>query len=154
MYIDDIRFVSDKINFILFADDTTITMSHIDLNALVDTLNNELIKVQSWLRVNKLILNTSKTHMMIFTKRNVDMSDVHISLNGTIIEQVSNTKFLGINIDNKLSWNNHISAISTIVSRNVGVLNRLSFLPQHILQPELYLPRLSYCNVVWASPIL
>ena len=155
LYIDDIRFVSNKINFILFADDTTVTMSHSDLNVLVDTLNNELIKVQSWLRINKLILNTSKTHMMIFTKRNVDVSNVHISLGGTIIEQVPNTKFLGINIDNKLSWNSHINAVSKIVSKNVGVLNRLNFLPQHILLNLYYTliyPHLSYCNVVWASP--
>ena len=36
LYIDDIRFVSTKINFILFAYDTKITMSHVDLNALVE----------------------------------------------------------------------------------------------------------------------
>ncbi len=44
------------------------------------------------------------------------------------------TKFLGLYIDNKLSWKNYIDYLCKIVSKNIGIINRLKFyFPKHIL---------------------
>ena len=63
-------------------------------------------------------------------------------------------KFLGVIIDDKLAWKDHISHISKTISRNTGVLSKLrSFLPTSTLftlYNTLILPYLSYCNIVWA----
>ena len=145
---------SSKLKYVLFADDTTLSFSHKNEDTLILTLNNELDHVSKWLRNNKLLLNTNKTHMMIFTKRNIDTPKYKVYLNGSEISIVSNTKFLGIQIDNKLSWNDHVNYISKKVSRNVGVLNILNFLPKDILLSLYYTliyPFIIYCIVIWAA---
>ena len=70
------------------------------------------------------------------------------------INRVSSAKFLGVTIDQSLSWTEHISSISKTVSRNTGVLSKLRFfLPatsMHLLYNSLILPYLNYCNIFWA----
>ena len=68
---------------------------------------------------------------------------------------MKSTKFLGIFIDENLSWNDHISSLCTKVSMNVGVMSRLKwFLPKHILVTlynSFVLPYLNYDSVAWGS---
>ena len=67
LYIDNICYTSDKLNLILFADDTTFSMAYKNLSTLVDEVNVKLVEVQAWLKLHRLVLNTSKSNMMIFT---------------------------------------------------------------------------------------
>ena len=61
---------SEKLSFILFADDTNIFYQREDIKVMTETLNNELNKVNLWLQANKLSLNIKKTNIIIFkTKR-------------------------------------------------------------------------------------
>ena len=84
---------------------------------------------------------------------NVELLD--IKMNNQIIRRVSHTKFLGVLIDEKLTWNNHISDVTNKISKNVGVIRKLSnLLPQRILftlYNTLILPYLWYYNVVWTN---
>ena len=83
-----------------------------DLYKLSQTVNDELHKITIWLAANKLSLNIKKTHFMIFsTKRIKSMSQLNININGQIIDKVTNTKFLGIIIDYKVNWSQHINMI-------------------------------------------
>ena len=54
--------VSDTLNYILFADDTSVFLSHHDINYLASTINRELPKLANWFRSNMLSLNVSKTN--------------------------------------------------------------------------------------------
>ena len=56
--------------------------------------------------MNKVTLNLSKTHFMVFHRVNHKLNNISISLNSIPIEQVNYTKFLGVVIDNKLDWSN------------------------------------------------
>ncbi|KAJ8046973.1 RNA-directed DNA polymerase from mobile element jockey [Holothuria leucospilota] len=71
------------------------------------------------------------------------------------IKQVTTTKFLGVHIDAKLTWRDHISNISKTISRNVGILFKLKhFLPRNILitlYQTLIIPHLNYCSIVWSG---
>ena len=69
IYINDIQYVSDFFDIILYADDITLFNSLSEYNCPQDSdiINNELNKVYDWLTVNKLSLNTQKTRFMIFT---------------------------------------------------------------------------------------
>ena len=71
------------------------------------------------------------------------------------IKRVQTTTFLGVIIDQHLTWNDHILAISNKIARNIGVISRLRHvLPQNImilLYNSMILPYLTYCNVVWAN---
>ena len=62
LYINDLANVSNVLLTILFADDSNLFTSGDDPNNLVNTMNNEIIKIIDWLRANKLNLNTGKTH--------------------------------------------------------------------------------------------
>ena len=69
LYINDICNVSNLVKFVLFADDTNIFKSGTDIVTLSEQMSNELRKLNVWFNVNKLSLNVSKTHFIIFGKQ-------------------------------------------------------------------------------------
>ena len=112
IYINDLPNVSSLTQSLLFADDTSIFCSHKDANHLVSIVNNELAKLVIWLKVNKLSLNLSKTNFMIFHPRQKKVNvNVPLTLENTVIKQVTETKFLGVLIDQHLSWKPHIDFV-------------------------------------------
>ncbi|XP_030834383.1 solute carrier organic anion transporter family member 5A1-like, partial [Strongylocentrotus purpuratus] len=79
---------------------------------------------------NKLSLNSSKTKYMIFSRSSNSSQHEAVKIDGTAICKVHSTKFLGVIIDDKLSWSHHIASVSNVISRNTGVPSKLrSFLP-------------------------
>ena len=66
LYINDLAGVSEKLFTILFADDTTILIEGTQVNSMITALNSELAKLTDWLKANKLSINVSKTHYMVF----------------------------------------------------------------------------------------
>jgi len=94
---------------------------------------------------------------MIFGNKFVDNSDRNsvVSIDSVSIKQVSCVKFLGVYVDEKLSWKIHIFHVSAIISKNIGILSKLRYkLPSNILLTlynSLILPHLSYCAVIWGS---
>lgn len=65
IYINDIIRTSTKLNFLLFADDTTIFINGYNFEEITRTLNLELINATNWIESNKLTLNIDETHIMI-----------------------------------------------------------------------------------------
>ena len=109
LYINDIASSSKLLQFIIFADDTNIFFSHSDLDSLINTVNTELCKIVLWLEVNRLSLNIKKTHYMLFCgKRKCASNIANISMNGASLDRVTVTKFLGVILNENLSWKSHI----------------------------------------------
>ena len=79
----------------------------------------------------------------------------NIDINGKNIIRTDKIRFLGVLIDSKLSWCDHINAVSSSLARCVGILSKLKhFLPKSTLRSiysSLMLPHLSYCLVVWSG---
>ena len=92
----------------MFADDTNIFSTGKNLSELRESLNEDLVNIEEWLRCNKLSLNVLKTNYMIFTTKNKLSNDVDIFANNVRIERVYVTKFLGVQIDSILNWKNHL----------------------------------------------
>ena len=73
-FVNDIHTVSNKLNFIFYADDTTLASplclfthgAQNDVSHVLPQINSELLKISDWLTVNKLSLNVDKTKYMIF----------------------------------------------------------------------------------------
>ena len=122
--INDLPNVSDKLFVILFATDTSVFLEGKDLAKITDTLNAELAKLTVWLSDNKVNLNTSKSHFMIFHLIKLESSDTNIPviLTNTILEQVTFIKFLGVLIDNKLTFEHHIVYIK--ISKGLGIITK------------------------------
>ena len=105
IYINDICNVSKVLDFILFADDTNIFFSHKDELFLSQTLNSELLSLSEWCKVNKLSINLKKCNFMIFKPRQKRRTlDISVVLNNHIIAQTKEVVFLGVILDENLSW--------------------------------------------------
>ena len=130
--------------------------NHLTIETLSDTANHELCKVANWLAANKLSLNVKKTHFVIYKAKNKKMSNnITINIGNQSIEQVNNTNFVGLNIDQDLSLKHHIKEVTSKTSKLSGIMIRARrHLPLKTLQMiynALVYPYLTYCNVVWAN---
>ena len=157
LYINDLPDSSALLHFILFADDTNIFFSHKSIDSLLSIVNAELIHVAEWFKANKLSLNLGKTNYVLFRSRrkSVPPTDHILSIDSIPIAQVYSSKFLGVYIDQHLTWKDHINNISTKVAKNIGILSRVSYLLPAKVKLSLYYslvyPYLIYCNIAWAS---
>ena len=124
--INDLKNCS-KFKVINFADDTLLYFRYNKFENVNTVLNNELEKINKWMSQNHLKLNISKTKFMIFAPRSKTNSPIKITLKiGTKeIEQVSHYKYLGLIIDDKLNWKQHITFLATKLSRSLGMLFKI-----------------------------
>ena len=141
--------------FTLFADDTNSLITNHDLSQLRNITIEELQKISKWLTANRIKANHSKTHFMVFKgKRKLNYS-LRITFEGKNLVQKNSSKMLGVLIDDKLRWTEHINSINSKISRAIGILhkfsktlhsNTLKLIYNSILQPYL-----QYCNVLWGN---
>ena len=153
LYINDMCQVSNLLRFIIFADDTNIFCIDRDPKVLIDKLNNELVKLTKWFRVNKLSLNVKKSNYMVFGTNKIIAADV--KLNGNKLEKVLFTKFLGVCIDYQLNWCIHIKGICRKIAKVIGIMfkikNKVDCVVLCMIYNSLILPFLSYCCEIWGN---
>ena len=127
----------------LFADDTCIIANSSTILELEQHLNLELNNIASWISANKLTLNPAKSFALIVSPNSKNNSiTINLSYQQCKIEVVDCVKYLGIHLDNKLQFKQHIKMLETKLSRLLGVLYKTkSFLPNHTLKN--YIMRLS-----------
>ena len=131
--LNDITFPSKLFEFIVYADDTTLFANFSNLNKN-NNLNKELAEISTWLKVNKLSLNSAKSKFMIFRKPKKQIKLPIVKINVIQIKCVDNFTFLWVIIDKNLTWKNHLNKVSNKIVRIIGIMNKLKFtLPQNIL---------------------
>ena len=151
LYINDMSKVSDLVEFILFADDTNIFCAEKDLYSLSIMLNNELHKISTWLKANILSINVDKTKFMIFKTRSKQLPhNFELHFDNHLVNQTGQLRFLGVILDEKLSWKPHISYITNKISKSIGIIRKSSFYLSKSSWQSLYYamvyPYLYYCN--------
>ena len=156
LYINDIENSSKLLSFILFADDTTILCSNRCLKSLNNTMQTEIHKVTEWLNVNKLSLNIKKTKFILFRSTNKKPKHkLKLSINDEDIQQVKNTTFLGIIIDECLTWSEHVTQVAKKITRVSGIIAKIRyFLNRNALKLVYYAlvyPYLTYGNLIWGN---
>ena len=117
IYMNDIHTASDTFDMILYADDTNLISplcsfnysfsgTRNDVKHVSEQINIELTNIQEWLNINKLSLNVRKTKYMIFHhyQRNITNISPTLKINCEPIERVTEFNFLGLIIDEHLSW--------------------------------------------------
>ena len=95
-------------------------------------------------------MNTKKTTYMVFTNRYIN-TYIDIKIGDENIKCVPSIKFLGITIDNKLTWHEHIGVVCTQLSKGVGILNILPQSVSRTMYSAITLPYLNYCNTAWSN---
>ena len=102
----------------MFAGDTNLFYSHNDIKTLFQTVNNELKNIHEWFKANKLSLNADKTKYVFFHKtRRSDYLSLQLPIlyiDAYKIKRVYFTKFLGVMLDENLTWKKHIELIENI----------------------------------------
>ena len=158
MYVNDLVNSSELANFIMFADDTNLFFSHKDCHCLEKVINDELSKISNWFKLNKLSLNIKKTNYIVFTSgrfKTDPSTKFQIKIENIVIEQVWHTKFLGIVINSRLTWEDHINILNNKISKSLGIIlkarRNLNSDTLFKLYHTLVQPYLDYCNIVWAS---
>ena len=154
LFINDLCKSSDILTFILFADDTNAFIKGKDITNTINVLNAELVKVAIWFHANQLSLNIKKTKYMIFSNKQ-SMSNHSVNIRGVELECVPSIKFLGVMVDNKLSWKEHIMYIRNKLSKSIAILYKVNRVLSTNCKLQLYKsfiqPHLIYCNIVWCS---
>jgi len=154
LYINDMHKSSDKLSFTHFADDTTVSCHDSSFERAKSTVETELNKVSEWLVCNRLSLNVNKTACLIFSNRSV-LSDVNVLINNNVISVIEYCKFLGIVIDNRMSFRYHVNNMCKKLSCVVGIARKISkFIPKPLIRSlyfSLFYPHLVYGITVWGS---
>jgi len=88
-------------------------------------VDQEINKVDSWMRHNKLSLNYSKTVYMIFNSGKKQGSPFRAQIGSNQINRVHSTKYLGMHLDHKLNWHTHISKLQSKLSCYSGIFYRI-----------------------------
>jgi exonuclease III len=156
LYINDLGLIFQNFQTILFADDSNLILNGKSLQELENQINQDIPILTAWLQTNRLSLNLKKTHVMIFGRKTEGRENsLDIFIEGTKIDIVTQTKFLGIILENSLSWKPHLMYLSKKVSKTIGILSRArKFLNKETLKQLYYsflYPYLTYCNIIWGN---
>jgi hypothetical protein len=156
IYTNDLPNCLTDCKAILFADDTTLYKSSSDIQYLYKSGNAELESLTQWFRANKLSLNVGKTHYVIFHQSHVQIPrNFNVEIANTIIEKKHFVKFLGIYIDEKLNWHEHIRCVKNKLNSSIYVMRKTKNLlnSTHLLTLyySLIYPYLDYGITLWGS---
>ena len=139
---------------ISYADDTCVLISGDDLKGLMKMLNDELISLNNWFKANKLSLNTKKSFFIIFHRSRIkeNVSNKVVIDNKELIK-VESAKYLGVIIDRKLNWIDHITYVKNKISKGIGIMCKTrQFLSKRTFLDLYYAyiyPYMTYCIKVW-----
>ena len=159
VYINDLPCIIKNSKVSMYADDTSLYHFPKNISQLNWAINEDLGKLDRWLKGNKLSLNVTKTHSMLITtkhkKKYLDISGQTFqpSIRETSVEVASNTKYLGVQLDEHLSWKEHIKVVTVKASRAIGLLKYAKkYLPIAVvktLYSSIVEPHFQYCCSVW-----
>ena len=143
----------------MFADDTNLFCTDSDVDNLFLTMNSELSNISEWFKANRLSLNVSKTKYTLFhppsKASTLPLVLPKITIQGKDIARDQVTKFLGVYLDENISWKSHIANITQKVTQIIGILYKSKqFLNIYNLK-QIYFSfihsYLNYANIAWAS---
>ena len=128
LYINDLPKIITKNNsMVLFADDTSLLITGFNKLDLNININQTLCNLISWFNSNLLTLNFNKTLYMEFRTKNYYQVDTTVKYENKDISNSTETKFLGLIIDETLSWNQHIDHVTTKLCSACYALRTLKY---------------------------
>lgn len=134
----------------LFADDCLIWIAADDLDDAVEKMNSDLTRIWCLLQTLKLKLNSLKTKCMYIGAAN--RSDYSIDIDGQTIECVEKIKYLGVIIDDRLTFKDHCEYIVKKLSKKVNFLrrirNKLDIKTSLLLFNSLIAPHIDFCSTI------
>ena len=122
---------------------------------LIETINHELKSLSDWLNANRLSLNLEKTVAINFSTREHLNTGTTVKLNNVEIKFSETVKYLGVILDNSLTFGKHVRMICDKISKNIGLLGKVAHnAPKSVLKMLYYsivYPYIIYCNSIWGA---
>ena len=157
IFINDLNLSIEHSHTIHFADDTSLVNCNHSLKKLNKQVNHDLRLLNEWLRSNKICLNADKTEIILFrsSSRKAIKKSLNFRINGQKILPKSCVTYLGVKINQFLSWKEHFMSVVTKLSRANGMLAKL----RHYVTREtlinvyyaIFNSHLSYCLLAWGK---
>ena len=159
IYINDISksVISSKVS--LYADDTVLNISHLDYNLAITLLQNDLNSVYNWCDSNKLTINCKKTKYCLYGMRSIvlkaRMLNINLSLNNQILEQVCSYKYLGLILDEHLTYKKHIKEMNKVISHKLYLMSKIrKYLTEQAcidIFKTMVLSVIEYCDIIYGG---
>lgn len=156
IYINNISKVGLTGHLTLYADDTCLFYFNKSINDAITEAQRDLDLLNEWLKYNLLTVNTSKTSYMVFSAKNKPIADFpSLSINNMAIHRSNYEKYLGLWIDEKLTWKHHIEHVASKLSSFLGALYKVaSYIPngtRTTIYNSLVKSHLEYLIEIWGS---
>ena len=152
VYINDMPEIDKLVKFILYADDANIIVTGDNALEIEEKMAELNLKLVQWINCNGLMLNLKKTHFMIFGRQRT-VRDPILKINNFEIKRVHEARFLGVIVDDKLTWSAHIRALKSKMSRYIGIMYKIkSKIPINIrlqIYHSFVQSHLNFCTLVW-----
>ena len=131
IYMNDLENICTFLFPTFFADDTNLRISTSKGNYNEDQINDELSVIEEWFKMNKLILNGSKTKRLSFRSR----LSFPLFLQKSPLEETDSLKYLGVTLDKNLNFDEHIKDLSRKLGKHIAIVSRL----RHFVTREVLL---------------
>ena len=154
LYTSDVeQWLSQKISVFTYADDTVISYSDVDENKIKNTLETEANAFLQYCADNGLVANPSKSEFLFIKGQGRrELSDPSIKVGDNTIMEAKKARILGVLVNNKLRWSDHIEHVKTAVRQKTAMLKRLKYhLPRTVI-PKL-VDSMIYSNVRYCLPL-
>lgn len=169
LYINDLTNLKIQRGRILcYADDTVIVFEGPSWESVFESAEIGLSSVYSWLKRNLLTLNLNKTNYICFAKYNSSQPKNHLTLkihkcntsdrpscNCMAIDKVYSMKYLGIMLDQRMSWYTHTEYVNKRIRKLIWLFKKLRHITTKKLLNQLYVTLaqsvMSYCITVWGG---
>ncbi|GFW81642.1 RNA-directed DNA polymerase from mobile element jockey [Trichonephila clavipes] len=149
-------YVNDNTILCMFADDIAILVSHTEPKLIARALNRHLLDLEDWFSKWKIALNVAKTEAVFFTRK-MRPTYPDIFLHNEQIPWSQNTKYLGVMLDHKLTFKQHVTCIresfikkAHTLSHLISKRSKLNRSNKLLIYTVLLRPILTYASLVWS----
>ncbi|XP_047991102.1 uncharacterized protein LOC125230117 [Leguminivora glycinivorella] len=126
LLLNDLPHAIQAAEILMYADDIAAIITAQSVATLEGKLNDTAAQLAHWFDTNGLALNLKKTHYLVFDLSGRSPIPLCVSVNGTALDQLSTTRFLGFEIDTCLKWDHHINKLSARIGSACFALGRVT----------------------------
>ena len=127
IYVNDLQYSMPNACLRLFADDTALVVNNSNIDTLIADVKHKLKMVHEWCTCNKLTINDTKTNFVLFQMKNkpVPQNFTEIVTEVMTIQRVCSAKYLGVVLDEKLRWHEHVESVCQTLTKYFGIFNHI-----------------------------
>ena len=148
IFLSDLFLIVKDVNIASYADDNTLYDSCDTIEEVISSLQSSSKKLFQWLSDNQMKGNTEKCHLIMSTDQSVNFQ-----LGGSLIERSDCEKMLGVKIDYKLNFDEHVKTLCSKANNKLRALARttpyMSVEKKKILMNSFFNAQFNYCPLVW-----